>query len=420
MKESRGPGLFHISVIVSALGFFVDVYDLLLFGIIRKPSLTDLGLSAERVLVEGEWLISVQMIGLLVGGIIFGMLGDKKGRLSVLFGSILLYSIANILNGFVQNTTQYGILRFIAGVGLAGELGAGITLVNELLSKEKRGIASAMIASFGILGAVTAFMMKQMFDWRTCYFIGGGLGLLLLLMRSSVQESELFNKVAGGRREVAGERIERGNFLMFFQNRSRAVLYLRCVLIGIPAWYIIGVLVTFSDQFGKEFGIENVDPGKAIMYQYMAIAFGDLTAGLLSKFLKSRKKALFIFYGITAFFLAVFFANRGGGSVQSLYWICAGLGFGTGFTVVYITMSAEQFGTNLRATAAVTIPNMVRGALPLILLLFKGMRNITGSYVTGAWITGLLLMVIAVIAAWGIKESYGKDLDFVELPNCTD
>jgi MFS family permease len=420
MKESRGPGLFHISVIVSALGFFVDVYDLLLFGIIRKPSLTDLGLNAERVLVEGEWLISVQMIGLLVGGIIFGMLGDKKGRLSVLFGSILLYSIANILNGFVQNTTQYGILRFIAGVGLAGELGAGITLVNELLSKEKRGIASAMIASFGILGAVTAFMMKQMFDWRTCYFIGGGLGLLLLLMRSSVQESELFNKVAGGRREVAGERIERGNFLMFFQNRSRAVLYLRCVLIGIPAWYIIGVLVTFSDQFGKEFGIENVDPGKAIMYQYMAIAFGDLTAGLLSKFLKSRKKALFIFYGITAFFLAVFFASRGGGSVQSLYWICAGLGFGTGFTVVYITMSAEQFGTNLRATAAVTIPNMVRGALPLILLLFKGMRNITGSYVTGAWITGLLLMVIAVIAAWGIKESYGKDLDFVELPNYTD
>jgi hypothetical protein len=187
-------------------------------------------------------------------------------------------------------------------------------------------------------------------------------------------------------------------------------------MIGIPAWYIIGVLVTFSDQFGKEFGIENVDPGKAIMYQYMAIAFGDLTAGLLSRLLKSRKKALFIFYGITAFFLVLYFGTRGGGSVQSLYWLCAGLGFGTGFTVVYITMSAEQFGTNLRATAAVTIPNMVRGALPLILLLFKGMRNVTGSYVTGAWITGLLLMVVAVVAAWGIEESYGKDLDFVEIP----
>lgn len=407
-SPKANPGIFHIAVIVSALGFFVDVYDLLLFGIIRKPSLASLGLNPDQVLEQGEWLISVQMIGLLIGGIVFGMLGDKKGRLSVLFGSILLYSIANILNGFVQNTTQYGVLRFLAGIGLAGELGAGITLVNELLSKEKRGIASAMIASFGILGAVTAFVMKELFDWRTCYFIGGGLGLLLLFMRSRVYESHMF-------RQVAGTKVKRGDFRMFFQNRKRALLYLRCVMIGIPAWYIIGVLVTFSDQFGKEFGIADVDPAKAIMYQYMAIAFGDLTAGLLSRFFKSRKKALFIFYGITAFFLTLYFVSRGGGSVQNLYWICAGLGFGTGFSVIYITMSAEQFGTNLRATAAVTIPNMVRGALPLILLLFKGIRNLTGSYVTGAWITGALLMAIAIWAAWGLEESYGKDLDFIEV-----
>jgi MFS transporter, putative metabolite:H+ symporter len=409
LSESQGsnPGIFHIAVIVSALGFFVDVYDLLLFGIIRKPSLASLGLNPDQVLEQGEWLISVQMIGLLIGGIVFGMLGDKKGRLSVLFGSILLYSIANILNGFVQNTTQYGVLRFLAGIGLAGELGAGITLVNELLSKEKRGIASAMIASFGILGAVTAFLMKELFDWRTCYFIGGGLGLLLLFMRSRVYESHMF-------KQVANSNVRRGDFRMFFQDRKRALLYLRCVMIGIPAWYIIGVLVTFSDQFGKEFGIADVDPAKAILYQYMAIAFGDLTAGLLSRLFKSRKKALFIFYGITAFFLTLYFVSRGGGSAQNLYWICAGLGFGTGFSVIYITMSAEQFGTNLRATAAVTIPNMVRGALPLILLLFKGIRNVTGSYITGAWITGVILMAIAIWAAWGLEESYGKDLDFIE------
>lgn len=405
--EIKRPGLFHIAVIVSALGFFVDVYDLLLFGIIRKPSLTDLGLSPEQVLEQGEFIISVQMIGLLIGGILFGMLGDKKGRLSVLFGSILLYSIANILNGMVTNTTQYTILRFIAGVGLAGELGAGITLVNELLSKEKRGIASAMIASFGILGAVTAFVMKELFDWRTCYYIGGALGLALLVLRLQVKESAMF-------KQIANTNVVRGNFLMFFSNRRRAVLYLRCIMIGIPAWYIIGVLVTFSDQFGKEFGIDGVDPGKAIMYQYMAIAFGDLTAGLLSKYFKSRKKALFIFYGITTIFLALYFLLRGGGTAQSMYWLCAGLGFGTGFSVLYITMSAEQFGTNLRATAAVTIPNMVRGALPLILLLFKGMRGWTGSYVTGAWITGVILMVIAVVAAWGLEDSYGKSLDFLE------
>ncbi len=406
--QQKPVGLFHVAVIVSALGFFVDVYDLLLFGIIRKPSLTSLGLNPQQVLEQGEMIISIQMIGLLVGGIIFGMIGDKKGRLSVLFGSILLYSIANILNGFVTNTAQYAVLRFVAGVGLAGELGAGITLVSELLSKEKRGIASAMIASFGILGAVTAFMMKELFDWRTCYFIGGGLGLILLLMRSRVFESKMFTAIA------ARDNVKRGDFLMFFNNRKRAILYLRCILIGIPAWYIIGVLVTFSDQFAREFGIENVDPGRAIMYQYMAIAFGDLTAGLISRKLKSRKKALFIFYGITAVFLFLYFALQGGGSAQNMYWLCAGLGFGTGFSVIYITMSAEQFGTNLRATAAVTIPNMVRGSLPLILLMFKGMRNITGSYVTGAWITGLILMLIAVAAAWKIDESYGKELDFLE------
>lgn len=405
--EIRQPGLLHMAVIVSALGFFVDVYDLLLFGIIRKPSLTDLGLSPQEVLEQGEFIISIQMVGLLMGGILFGILGDRKGRLSVLFGSILLYSIANILNGMVTNTTQYTILRFIAGVGLAGELGAGITLVNELLSKEKRGIASAMIASFGILGAVTAFAMKELFDWRTCYYIGGALGLGLLVLRLQVKESSMF-------KAIVHTDVPRGNFLMFFSNRRRAILYLRCVMIGIPAWYIIGVLVTFSDQFGKEFGIDGVDPGKAIMYQYMAIAFGDLTAGLLSKYLGSRKKALYIFYCITALFLMLYFVLRGGGSAQSLYWICAGLGFGAGFSVIYITMSAEQFGTNLRATAAVTIPNMVRGALPLILLLFKGMRGWTGSYVTGAWITGLILMLIAVIAAWGLEDSYGKSLDFLE------
>ncbi|ULQ55708.1 MFS transporter [Flavihumibacter rivuli] len=405
---TKQPSIFHLSVIVSALGFFVDVYDLLLFGIIRKPSLTDLGLGPEEVLTQGEFIISIQMIGLLVGGILWGMLGDKKGRLSVLFGSILLYSVANILNGMVTTIPQYIILRFIAGVGLAGELGAGITLVNELLPKEKRGIASAMVASFGILGAVTAFFMKEWFHWRTCYYIGGGLGILLLLLRISVAESGLYNK-------VKESSLSRGDFLMFFNNRERFSRYMRCILIGIPAWYIIGVLVTFSDQFAREFGIEGIDPGKAIMYQYMAIAFGDLTVGLLSNYLKSRKKALFIFYAITALFIILYF-NQDGGTAERFYWICAGLGYGTGFTVVYITMSAEQFGTNLRATAAISIPNMVRGALPLIILLFKGMREITGSYVTGAWVTGVILMGIAVIAAWKTEETFGKDLDFVETP----
>jgi MFS transporter, putative metabolite:H+ symporter len=404
--NNKSNSLFQLAVIVSALGFFVDVYDLLLFGIVRKPSLQALGLNPDQILTEGEFIISIQMIGLLVGGILWGIIGDKKGRLSVLFGSIVLYSIANILNGMVTDVTQYTILRFVAGVGLAGELGAGITLVSELLPKEKRGIASAMIASFGILGAVTAFMLNKMFDWRTCYYIGGGMGLVLLLLRVSVHESNLFAK-------VKTTNIQRGNFWMFFNNRDRFVRYMRCILIGLPAWYIIGVLVTFSDQFGKEFGIPDIDPGKAIMFQYLAIAFGDLSVGLLSQKLQSRKKALFIFYGITILFMTLYFLQQGG-SASNFYLICAGLGYGTGFTVVYITMSAEQFGTNLRASAAISVPNMVRGMLPLIIVLFKFVRNLTGSYVTGGWITGAVLMAIAIIAAIFTEETFGKDLDFVE------
>ena len=404
--QSKSNSLFQLAVIVSALGFFVDVYDLLLFGIIRKPSLTAMGLSPEQVLTEGEFIISIQMTGLLLGGILWGVIGDKKGRLSVLFGSILLYSVANILNGMVTNMNQYILLRFVAGIGLAGELGAGITLVSELLPKEKRGVAAAMIASFGILGAVTAFYMNRFFDWRTCYYIGGGMGLLLLALRVSVRESGLY-------KQLTQTTVQRGNFFLFFTKKERFIRYMRCILIGLPAWYIIGVLVTFSDQFGKEFGIPDIDPGKAIMYQYMAIAFGDLTVGLLSQRLKSRKKALFIFYGVTILFCIAYFLQSGG-SAERFYLICAGLGYGTGFTVVYITMSAEQFGTNLRATAAITIPNMVRGALPLIILLFKYTRNLFGSYVTGGWVTGIILMVIAIIAALKMEETFGKDLDFVE------
>jgi putative MFS transporter len=299
----RSASFFQLAVVVSALGFFVDVYDLLLFGIVRKPSLHDLGLSPEEIFIQGEIIISVQMMGLLAGGILWGILGDKKGRLKVLFGSILLYSIANILNGMVTTIPQYVLLRFIAGVGLAGELGAGITLVSELLPKEKRGIAAAMIASFGILGAVTAFLLSRIVDWRMCYYIGGGLGLLLLMLRLSVYESSLYA-------QLRQTEVDRGNFLMFFNNRDRFVRYIRCILIGLPAWFIIGVLVTFSDQFGKELGIPVIDPGRAIMYLYLAIAFGDLSVGLLSQHLKSRKKALYIIlHDRDDFHCAVFFAK---------------------------------------------------------------------------------------------------------------
>jgi len=406
--QTKQFGILSIPVVVAALGYFVDIYDLLLFAIIRIESLQSMGLTPEQVTLEGESILQWQMWGLLLGGILWGVMGDKRGRLSVLFGSIVLYSLANIANGFVENIHQYKVIRFIAGIGLAGELGAGITLVSELISKEKRGIATSMVAGMGLTGAVVAFVIKENFDWRTCFFIGGGLGMALLILRISVFESGMY-------REVKKMKVQRGNFFMLFSNADRFRRYLLSILLGIPTWFTVGVLIAFSNKFGELMGIrEPIDPGKAIMYAYAAIAVGDVLIGFVSQWFKSRKKALYLFYGITALFMLLFFTALKNGTAAGMYWVCAGLGFGTGFWAIFVTMGAEQFGTNLRATAATTIPNMVRGMLAVFILpLFQWLRNIT-DYYTGGWIAAIILMAIAVTAAVLSKETFGKDLNYLE------
>jgi MFS transporter, putative metabolite:H+ symporter len=407
--NQRQYGIISIPVIVAALGYFVDIYDLLLFSIIRVPSLDSLGLKGAELTIAGESIITWQMAGLLIGGIIWGIMGDKRGRLSVLFGSIILYSLANVANGFVQTVEQYALIRFIAGLGLAGELGAGITLISEITPREKRGMATSMVAGFGLTGAVLAFIMKENFDWRTCYFIGGGLGLALLVLRISVFESGMFH-------EVKKLNVKRGDLFMLFNNGDRLKRYILGILIGLPTWFVIGVLVTFSKEFGEQFGItEKIDSGKAIMYAYAAIAIGDILIGFISQWFRSRKKALYLFYFITAVFMVLFFTTQWGGSASRMYWICAGLGFGTGFWAIFVTMGAEQFGTNLRATAATTIPNMVRGMLAVLIIpMFKGLRSLTDDYVTGGWLTAIIIMLITVVAALFTRETFGKDLNYVE------
>ncbi len=410
MQPAKSNSVLSIAVIVAALGYFVDIYDLLLFAIIRIESLGDLGLTPAEITTDGEAILQWQMWGLLLGGIIWGIMGDKKGRLSVLFGSIILYSIANIANGFVETVDQYKWIRFIAGLGLAGELGAGITLVSEITAKEKRGIATSLVAGIGLTGAVVAFIMKQNFDWRTCYFIGGGLGLLLLILRISVFESGMFH-------QVKKMEVQRGNFFMLVNNADRLKRYIVSILIGLPTWFVIGVLVAFSSEFGKWFGIkEAIDPGKAIMYAYAAISIGDILIGFVSQWFKSRKKALYLFFGITALFMILFFTTQWNGSAARMYWICAGLGFGTGFWAIFVTMGAEQFGTNIRATAATTIPNMVRGMLAIFILpLFQWLRGMEGvGYVNGGIYTAIIVMVIAIIAIALSKETFGKDLNYIE------
>jgi len=403
----KNVSIFSLVVIVAALGYFVDIYDLLLFQIVRIPSLRSLGLDENAVNKSGELIISRQMIGLLIGGILWGIMGDKKGRLSVLFGSIILYSAANIVNGFVTTVDQYAWVRFFAGIGLAGELGAGITLVSELLSKENRGIGTSLVAGIGLTGAVVAYFISREFDWRICYFIGGGLGILLLFLRVAVFESGMY-------KSMQQQKISRGNFLMFFTKRSRFKKYILSILIGLPTWYVIGTLIAFSNKFGKEFGItEEILPGKATMFAYVAISIGDVLVGLVSQYLKSRIKTLYIFYVITAIMIGIYFLQGPQSSSSNMYLICAGLGLATGFWAIFVTMGAEQFGTNLRATAATTIPNMVRGSLPLILLLFNWLQHYF-SYARSGLITGIIIMIISFIAVSFLQETFGKDLNYIE------
>jgi len=412
MEQKKIP-LFNLAVIVGALGYFVDVYDLLLFSIVRKPSLQAMGLSPDDVAKQGASILSIQMMGLLLGGIIWGILGDKKGRLKVLFASIILYSLGSIANGFVHTVAQYEAVRFITGLGLAGELGAGITLVSELMPKERRGIATSLVAGIGLSGAVFAYFIRVQFvgpdgeGWRTCYFIGGGLGFLLLFLRVGVLESGMF-------KNIEDSNVRKGDFFMLFSNGRRLKKYLTAILIALPNWYVIGILITFSDKFAGIMKVKGaIDPGKGIMVAYAAISIGDIAIGFISQALKSRKKSLLLFHIITVIAVIAFF-NMEGQSSTSMYWVCVFLGLGTGFWAMFVTMAAEQFGTNIRATVATTVPNMARGSLSLVVLPIFGALQPSLGYFRAGWVTGIIVFAVAFIALALTEETFGKDLDYTE------
>jgi len=399
--------LLQLPVLVAALGYFVDMYDLFLFSVVRVPSLKALGVTGEQLLPEGVFLLNMQLAGLLIGGVLWGVLGDKRGRLSVLFGSILLYSLANIANGMVTNLTQYAVLRFIAGIGLAGELGAGITLVAEILPQRLRSYGSILVATMGVLGAILAYFVADLFAWRMSYYVGGGLGLLLLVLRFNVFESGLFQ-------HLKAKHVERGNFLSLLTNPERLKKYALAIVMGIPLWFVVGILITFSPEFGLHAGLaEPIIAGKAVMVAFAGQSIGDIVSGLLSQQLQSRKKAIRIFM-ILSFLMMLVYLLAPVRQTGQFYLLCAGLGFCNGYWTLFIVLAAELFGTNLRATVATSVPNFVRGATVPLTWLFVLLKPSLG-LTYGPLLIGGVIVLCSLVALHFLEETFNKDLDYVEV-----
>lgn len=397
----------NIAVIVAALGYFVDVYDLVLFSIVRVESLKSLGLSGDNLLSDGVFLLNMQMIGMLLGGILWGIWGDKRGRIQVLFGSILLYSLANIANAFVTSVEQYAILRFIAGIGLAGEIGAGITLVSELMSKETRGYGTTIVATVGVSGAVAAGLIGDLFDWRTAYIVGGVIGLLLLALRISVCESGMFSSVR------ADQELSRGDLRLLFRSKERILRYLNSIVIGIPIWFVVGIIVTFSPEIGVAMQTtEPLSAVKGILYCYIGLTIGDLASGLISQLWRSRKKTILLFLSLTCGGSFAILCTRGI-TPQLFYGTLIFIGFFAGYWAVFVSAAAEQFGTNLRATVTTTVPNFVRGIVVPMTILFEYLKSVVGILASAQIVCGLVTL-LALLSLWQLQETFGRDLDFVE------
>ena len=398
--------ILSLTVLVASLGYFVDMFDLLLFPILRQQSLTSMGIVGEAQVGVGVALLNCQMVGMLLGGIFWGMLGDKRGRLSTLFGSIALYSVANIANAFVHSADAYMVWRFLAGFGLAGELGAAITLVSEILPSDLRGYGTTIVAAVGIFGTVVAALVGKYFPWRVGYLVGGGLGLVLLTLRIGIRESPMF-------KTLAHDNVSRGNFFRLFASAERAGRYLRCILIGLPTWFTVGILINFSPEFGPRLGVTGkLVAGTALAFTYSGITLGSFASGFLSQILASRKKVVGLFISATLLGVIVLLTLRGL-TPMMFYLMALYLGIATGYWAVFVTIAAEQFGTNLRSTAATTVPNFVRGAVPLITGSFVMLKGHAG-YVGAAAVVGAVCFALALVSLVGLRETHGLDMDFLE------
>lgn len=394
-------------VVVAALGYFVDLFDITLFGVVRVASLKGIGItSPEEILQKGIELYNIQMLGMMVGGLFWGVLADKKGRLSIMLASILMYSLGNIANAFVSTYEAYAICRFLTGVGLAGELGAAVTLVAESLPPELRGLGTTIIATMGLLGSVAAAFFSKFVSWQTAYFVGGAMGILLLLARIKTSESELFNKLENKSSFLSD--------LKLFMKADLLKRYFACILVGAPIYFITGILFTFSPEIAAGIGLKkDFSAADAILFGTIGLTVGDLASGLLSQWLRSRKRSILISL-LLAFTLMLFYISFPHTNSMSLYIICFLLGLSAGYWAVLITTAAEQFGTNIRATAATSIPNFVRGSAVFATSLFAVLKSSGFSIQMAVLSVGCLWFSLAFLGLWLLRESFGVNLDYRE------
>jgi MFS transporter, putative metabolite:H+ symporter len=407
-NQSTKNVIFSLPVIVAALGYFVDIYDLQLFNLIGKESLIDgLHLPQSVVKILDKELFLWQMGGMLLGGLVFGIAGDKLGRKSVLFTSILIYSLANIANAFVVDINQYKAIRLIAGFGLSGELGAAITLISEIIDKEKRGWGTMIVVSAGALGAVFGNLTHKVANWQMCYIIGGVLGLLLLLLRVSTFESGMFKK-------LKDSTVSKGNFLSLFTNATIFKKYLASILVGLPVWFVVGICIKFCDQFWANINADGaiINKGDVIMYSYIGLSVGDVFSGWLSQTWRSRRKVVFAYLALSVVLILIYI-NAAGISAAGFYALTFALGFATGFWALFVSMAAEQFGTNIRATVTTTAPNFVRGAVIPITAAFTYLQSSYDIKIASIVVGGVCILLSA-ISTWYLKETFAKDLEYYE------
>jgi MFS family permease len=396
-----------VTVVVAALGYFVDVVDLWLFSNLRVASLQDLGLVPQEVTDVGAFLLNMQQAGLLIGSVIWGVMGDRRGRASVMFGSIFLYSIGNILNAFVTSVPQYAALRFITGVGLAGEIGAGITLVCEILPTSKRGIGTTFVTGLGVAGAILAALMGKYLSWRTAFFVGGCMGLALFVLRVLTHDSGLFERM----RAEAG--VRRGSLFQLVRSRDRLIRFLSCIASGMPIYLTFSIFAVFSPELAPALGIHEPIPVADVMLCVsVGLTLGDVLAGLLSQLMRKRKMPLVILVLLNCIVAVTIVSEVF--STAFAYLILVGLlGLTSGYWACLITTAAEQFGTNIRATVTTMVPNLVRATAIPITIAFVELK----SYLSIQNTVWVVTTVVFACAFWGLshlRESFHTDLDFYE------